>query len=325
MPRRRQLTKAPAVVPSPSTSCAHSGCVALPGHLSPPTQSCRARTHDLQDRLLVNQASNTAPMEIHVSDQGPAVLVVRNNADAPETGAVGIFQDTLPTATVSEVVQACQRMLLSARPQLPRPVPGELVREISVRLGDGPTEVRNTVMGVPPDQPFLAAEKVALALADGLRRSPRTALTSRTSIRLDSSAHLQASIRLTNVGKDLLAFPAPDAWHDGEVSFQVTALRNDVPVADLRDNHQRFLYLSRPQLVATLPASPPDRTIAIAPQRDLVRQFEAELLLSPGSYDVRLLLEAPIFDAQGTQIIRAEMYSVRVPVRVSPPAQKARP
>lgn len=255
-------------------------------------------------------------MEIHVSDQGPAVLVVRNNADAPETGAVVIFQDTLPTATVSEVVQACQRMLLSARPQLPRPVPGELVREISVRLGDGPTEVRNTVMGVPPDQPFLAAEKVALALADGLRRSPRTALTSRTSIRLDSSAHLQASIRLTNVGKDLLAFPAPDAWHDGEVSFQVTALRNDVPVADLRDNHQRFLYLSRPQLVATLPASPPDRTIAIAPQRDLVLQFEAELLLSPGSYDVRLLLEAPIFDAQGTQIIRAEMNSVRVPVRV---------
>jgi hypothetical protein len=272
-----------------------------------------------------NQASNTSPTELHVSHLSPAVLVVRSNAEAPEIGAVGLFQDTPPPSKVDELVQACQRMLLLARPQLPPPVPGESVREISVRIDDGPTEVRSTVVTVPAEQTFLAAESAAWAIAEVIRRSPKMALTSRAQLRIDGAAHLHASIRLTNVGREPIGLPHPDIWHEGAISFQITALRNDIPVADLRDEHQRFLYLSRAHLAAMLPASPPARMISLPPQRDVVLQFEAELILAPGGYDVWLLLETPLFDAQGTQTIRAEMYSARARVRVSPPVRKALP
>jgi hypothetical protein len=256
-----------------------------------------------------NQSSNTNPMELTVSHSGPATLLVRSNADNPEINPVGIFRGVPSQTEVDALVQACHRLVLAPKPHLEPPVPGELVRRLTISLDDGPTEMRNTVMSTAPDQPFLAAEAAALALLKVVRQHPQIALTAQTLLHLDGAGHLEVSIRVTNIGKEPLRIPHPDMWGDGSVSIQVTALRNDVPLADLRDKHQQFLDLSKPQIVGTLPSLASGRTIPIAPYRDVTFQFVADMVLSPGNYDVWLTLDTALLDAQGANIMQAELLS----------------
>jgi hypothetical protein len=263
-----------------------------------------------------NRASDAHPTLLTISAAEPARLLVGSNADNPGLDPVGTFQATPPTAETRALVQAARRLVHTPKPAIGPVIPGEEIRKLTIVLDSGPEETRLVTESFPPDQPFSAAEESAVALVTAMRLNPKAALSAQTTFRPDGTGHVEVTLKVANVGVDVVAIPHPDFWADGSVAIQVTARRNDVALADLRNEHQQFVDLSKAQLFGASPSPNRSRIIAIAPHRDLHFKFVADLVLPKGNYDLWLVLDTPLLDAQGSQIMQTELVSKKEQHRI---------
>lgn len=258
-----------------------------------------------------NRASDGYATILRVSQGGPAILQIGSNADEPGPNPVGIFRAASPRAEEEALVQSVRRLLFAPEGPVVPSMPGEVMRRLTVALDTGSQEVRSASESCPPTAPFLAAESAAIALATVIRKYPQAAIAAQTFFHLGGTKHWTVTLKLTNVGSEPVAIPHPDYW-EGAVSIQVTARRNDVALADLRNKHQQFIELSSRQLVATIPLPKPGPTIPIAPHRDVTFQFTVDVDLSTGRYDRWLSLATNLLDARGVEIARVELVSAKV-------------
>jgi hypothetical protein len=256
-----------------------------------------------------NHTSDAHPTILTVSQTDPVTLLVGSNADNPGQDSVGTFHATPPPAETDALIQAARWLVHTPKPIVPPAVPGGEIRKLTITLDSGPEEVRHVTEDLPPDPAFSTAEAAAIAFAKVVRQHPKIALWSQTVLRLDRPGHIEVAMKLFNVGAEPLSIPHPDFWADGSVSIQVTARRNDVPLAELRNEHQRFLDLSKAQLVGTSPLLVQAKIIPIAPRQDLTFKFAADLVLPKGNYDVWLALDTSLLDDRGSQIMRIELVS----------------
>jgi hypothetical protein len=263
-----------------------------------------------------NHASAAHPTVLTVSLTESATLLVGSNADNPGLDPVGTFRVTSPLAETDALVQAARRLVHTAKPLVGPALPDEEIRKLTIVLDSGTEEMRHVTESFPPDPAFSAAESAAIALVKVMRQHPKVALSGQSLFRLDGIGHVQVAMKLVNVGTDALSISHPDFWADGSVLIQVTARRNDVPLAKLSNEHQRFLDLSKAQLVGTIPSLVQARTIPIAPHRDVTFKFTADLVLPKGNYDVWLALDTSLLDAQGLQIMRTELVSKKEQQRI---------
>jgi hypothetical protein len=258
-----------------------------------------------------NRASDGYATILRLSQGGPAILQIGSNADEPGPNSVGIFRAVSPRSEEESLVQSVRRLLFTPQGPVVPSVPGEVMRRLTVALDTSSEELRSASESSPATAPFLAAESAAITLAKVIRKSPQTTLAVQTFFHLDGTKHWDVTLKLANAGSEPVAIPHPDYWENA-ISIQITALRNDVALADLRDKHQRFIQLSRRQLVATIPLPKPGPTIPIAPHRDVTFQFVADVILPPGRYDSWLSIDMPLLDARGAEIMQVELVSAKV-------------
>jgi hypothetical protein len=258
-----------------------------------------------------NRASDGYATKLRLSQGGPAILQIGSNANEPGPNPVGIFRAVSPREEEEALVQSVRRLLFAPKGPVVPCVPDAVLRRLTIALDTGSEEVRSASESSPATAPFLAAESTAIALAKVIHKFPQTALAAQTFFHLDGTKHWDVTLKLTNAGSEPVAIPHPNYWENA-VSIQITALRNDVALADLRDKHQRFIQLSRRQLVATIPLPKPGPTIPIAPHRDVTFQFVADVILPPGRYDSWLSIDTPLLDARGAEIMQVELVSAKV-------------
>ncbi len=180
-----------------------------------------------------NRASDAHPTLLTVSLADPARLVVGSNADNPGPEPVGTFLAMPPAAEADALMQAARRLVHSPNPAIGPAIPGEEIRKLTIALDSGPQETRLATESSPPDQPFLAAETAAIAVAKALRLHPKAALSAQMTLRLDGAGHVEVALKVVNVGLDTVTIPHPDFWADGSVSIQVVTRRNDVALSEL--------------------------------------------------------------------------------------------
>jgi len=260
-------------------------------------------------------ASDTHATILRVSDAQPAVLQIGSNADEPGFASVGLFRAVPPRAEEDALVQATRALLAAPLGPTVPALPGEAVRKLTVAMNAAPEEVRYASESNVATPPFLAAESAALALAKVIRKYPQVVLSAEPSIQLAADGRWTVTLKLKNVGVDALRIPHPDAWQNGVVSIQLTARRNDVAVAELRNEHQRFIALGPSQIVGTVPVLKAGQTVPIAPRKDVSFQFTTTLALSPGRYDAWLSADLPLLDTRGAEIMRVEAVSAKVQLR----------
>jgi hypothetical protein len=100
------------------------------------------------------------------------------------------------------------------------------------------------------------------------------------------------------------------------LAVPVVARRSDFPLAELSNEHQRFVNLSQAQITGTKPPLEPGRTIALAPTRKVTLTFATDLPLPWGSYDIWMALKTAILDPQGARLMRADLLSAKEPWQV---------
>lgn len=262
-----------------------------------------------------NNASDAHPLVLTVAAPANASLTVGSNGDTPGSAPVGIFAAGLPPASVDPLLRAATALAAPAAAIGPAN-PGELVRRLTASVEGQPPIARTATESSPADPAFEAAEREALALAALVRQHPKLALSVVASFGFGAGGSVDIAVKLTNVGVDPVCIPHPDQWTDQPVLVNVTARRNDVPLAQLRNEHQVFLELSRDRLAGVTPTQAAAPTITIAPRQDVTFKFSAILKLTAGSYDVWLACDTPLLDAKGNVVLRAELVSAKQPRQV---------
>jgi hypothetical protein len=260
-----------------------------------------------------NSVSEEYPTMVAISSSASPLLMVGSNADDPGAAPVGRFSVAPAAARTGAFMRATLRLMRSAERKAAPALPGQVVRELKVVSNSGSEQVRYGTERAAPDPEFLTAEAEAVTLARFLRQHPKTALSAQATFRPTKPDRLEFAVKLVNVGIDPLAIPHPDVWADGSTAVTVVARRNDVPLAQLSNKHQRFVNLSQAQITGTKPPLEPGRTITLAPTREVTLTFATDLPLPRGSYDILMRLETAILDPQGALLMRAELVSGKEP------------
>ena len=256
-----------------------------------------------------NNASDAYSTVLTATSPGTASLVIGSNGDTPGAAPVGTFFAKLPADALAELLRAATAPGFAAGPATESANPGEVIRRLKV-VGEGRSEVlRYATQASPPDAAFEAAERAALALAKLVRQHPKQALSAETTLRFGPKKHVGVTVTLTNVGVEALGIPHPDFWEKHSVTITLTALRSDVPLAQLGNEHQAFIELSKDQLSGATPSLSSAPAISIGSLTDLTLTFTANLSIPAGHYDFWLTLETPLLDAQGVEVVRAELVS----------------
>jgi hypothetical protein len=263
-----------------------------------------------------NEVGERSFLELKVHSSAPVTCFVGSNEDHPGPEPVGLFQSVASPAEIGTFIETVQRLNSSPRPPLRYGIPGSLIREFRISMAGGPEEIRRAVEGVEPEGAFLLAEKAAVVLARAVRKHPRVALSMEAALVLDGAGHLDVQVHLNNPGSETVRIPHPDLWSDGSVIIVVAACRNDIALADLGSEHQRFLNLSRSQLVDVRPTLRPGKFVAISPGQKLTLKFSAKLPLPQGGYDASLSLTTDLVDGSGRQMLRIESVTQKQRQRV---------
>lgn len=265
---------------------------------------------DYEITYSTNATSEGFTMSVAVSAAVAPLLTVGSNADDPGTAPVGTFSAPPAVVRTDAFVQAAWRLIQNREPSPARALPGQVVRRVMVRSGATGQQERFATETSAPDLDFAATETAAFGLARALRQHPREALSGRTTFRPRKPDLIEATVELTNVGIAPLAIPHPDAW-EGRWSFTLSARRNDLPLAELRNEHQRFVELAKGDLADTKPPLAPGAPITLSPGGRVTFTFATVLALPSGGYDVWTTVETPILDSRGTTLLRAEIVSTK--------------
>jgi hypothetical protein len=271
-----------------------------------------------------NEVSERNSVTLVVPSGQPSRLIVESNADTPGASPVGLFEAAPPSTALQVFLDAVGRLVSEPQAVLPPVPPGSKAREIRASTEGKKAVVRRAVDRGATALAFLQAERAALALAQGVRKHPKAALS--TTVRFSSSQpeYLDIQIEFRNVGSDTVRIPCFLSPNHAPLSFDLNLSRNDIPPGEFISGiHQHFHDLSSKELVGSIPdLENEDKLVAIAPGQVLTMQFRARLALPNGSYDAILTLDTSLLDEKGMSLIPIESVSETFLWRVGGPPEK---
>lgn len=188
--------------------------------------------------------------------------------------------------------------------------PGEIARRITLRVDGKPPIDRQAAEQASAPPAFAHAEGLLLDLMREGRAHPLEVLRGAVSIAPVQAAAgvdgLDVILSLDNPGARPVAIPHPQDWASMGAVLQIHALRNDVPLADLRDEHRALVELRAGQVTRT-PAPDVTGRLTLRPREFLALSFRGKLPLKPGSYDLWGALDVPILDEGGNLVVRGTL------------------
>jgi hypothetical protein len=255
-------------------------------------------------------ADEMFPLSLRVAADGAATLTVQSNRDNPGVNHAGVYRATLRPQAVEPLVAALRGSDFAALPAPAQIYPGEVVRRLSFKEPGRVEVVKYVHEGAPAPAAFLNAERFALDLIKEVRRQPVYALEIGAGgwpARLARGEQLQGEVTLANFGAQPIQIHHADAWGEGAVEFELTGLRSDVPLADLRSHHQRFERVTKGNLKAYQAANAQAPWVKLAPTERVRLGLAVALDWPPGRYDVRLTYQCSIFSQDGREQARVEL------------------
>jgi hypothetical protein len=248
------------------------------------------------------------------SADGVARVAIAANGDDPRLSTIGIFSWSPGAEPIDAVRSAVFAPAFSAPATLTGIRPGEVVRRITLRVDGNPPIERQAAEQAPAPAAFARAEGLLLELMRNGRAHPLEVLRGVLSVAPVQAAAgvdgIDVILSLDNPGARPVAIPHPQDWASMGGALQIHALRNDVPLADMRDEHRALLDLGAGQVTRTPPPDVAGR-LTLRPKEFVVLSFHGKLPLKPGSYDLWGALDVPILDEGGNLVVRGTLTTTK--------------
>lgn len=273
-----------------------------------------------------NQNDDAHPTELQVSTARGAVLRVEAGAEGSSPQPVGLFRSHPPASELTRLWDIVSTRAFQSERNASDILPGEVVRRITVRIPGQPDIERIASESAPAPREFVDAERILVRLAELARAQPQyaTALSLGTpTAALDrAAAGVSLSVDVRNAGTTPLLLPGPASWAADRVTFTLFVLRSDLPVAELRNEHQRILELGPDDVKV---AEPPGGAVRrdrfyLDPGSSLRLHLSHRIGDLPrGKYEVWTEIALPIREADGSLVLSCLMRSAHVRLSVVEP------
>jgi len=274
--------------------------------------STKGKTMNPQIRYWSNAVNNVYPLTLEISDSLVATLVVGCDSDVPGKAGVGMFTMKLEASQVEPLVNILSSPKFAAVKDPGPAFPGAEVHKLSIVTEEHGEILKYITESAPADSAFLEAEnRVRKLLPVILRHAEYAIAIHHFSIAQGKGVpdSLEIVLDIVNTGAKSINLYHPNLWGTIPNALELTALRNDVPLADLRSQHQAFFSIQQEHLLDLNPVVPDSDRVVLQAGRHLTLRYGLELYLEPGSYDVTLSLQTPIFADRGSEILACEVFS----------------
>jgi hypothetical protein len=270
-----------------------------------------------------NSNADQYPTELTVSAEKGCLLRVTGSSESGPQRAVGVFwfkPSAQQLATLRRAVSAPQ---FAAGGEVSGILPGEVVRSIVVRAAGQPDIERVASRSAAADASFAGVESLLKQLEDQAYTSPEHATALSLSLQSATwhrdAGRVAVDLEIRNTGSIALAVPGPDAWDSSGVHFTVFMLRNDLPLAERRHTHQRFLEFGREQLEFWRPTqtAAPGSPVQLEPKTSVQLRLVGEANIAESSYDVWTELSIPLFDPEAQETVPCLVRSLRVKLKTA--------
>jgi hypothetical protein len=267
-------------------------------------------------RYLSTEVDEIHPLRLEAVTGGGATLWVGSNADAPETRAVGRYAGTAPARELGALQAAVASPAFRAIAEPDGLAPGTPVRTLSMSV-DGAEEVSRSTASSEPPEAFRVAETAARALVAHLLATPVTAVSVRlvsAGVQARTPRVLDLALELVNAGSRTLTL-TPFGGAPPDTRVTVNALRDGVPPEKFTLGDQMLVDAAASHLRAAEPPLAAGKPLAIPPRGKQRLRLAVPMDPRPGTWSVRVQVEAGLGDDAGHQLERCELHSNAVPFR----------
>lgn len=234
-----------------------------------------------------------------IQPDGEARLSVGSNRPRPKA-PIGLYCGPLSAEELrdlSQLLGAPAFLQSSSQQEL---MPNETYRALQLS-GAGRELTKLIGESLPAPAAFVAVEQRLAPIMNQLRRRPQLELAldaaiESTRIRPGDSMRLDLAIR--NLSPATIAVDSPARWSQNNVQAELRALRDDIPMADLRSEHQYVVSLDADHLVTR--AHPGQ--VQLGPGQPLNASFALPVDWAPGRYRLTVELALTVQDPSGKDI-----------------------
>ena len=226
-----------------------------------------------------------------IAPDGVGKLAIGSNRDV-RTRPIGRFEARIPSRLAEQLGHLVSGAAFAQSQSQSALVPDESYRRIQVALPDGSKIDKILGEELATPRPFGEAERTLGEAIEYLIRSPVAALAMGMATlppRVRQGEDAEIELQLVNVGRLPYRITAPDRWGQEGATCELSAIRSDVPLAELGMQDQHFAQLDGGGLVA---AAPPitGPSIQLAPGAQVRLVFRQIIDWQPGAYRVEIAL-----------------------------------
>jgi hypothetical protein len=266
-----------------------------------------------------NNPDPAFPLSLSIANNGMATLTVGTNSDNPEFGSVGVFVRKLEKHEMDDLITSLQSREFIGLQNPKSTLPGTPVRRLSIKE-QGRDEVSRWISMGNPNQPvFIALEAKALVLVDLVRQYPLYSVGMKMSsmpAQIERGKPTEFTMTFVNYGHETIQFPHPEGWSRNALQLQLTGLRNDVPLEDLQEYHQKTENLFKKHILNIKGPVVTKSLITLQATNQLIFKFRINLDWPPGQYDVQLSLITPLLDQKGKKQLDCKLISKPFSVKI---------
>jgi hypothetical protein len=257
-----------------------------------------------------NSASETLPLSLRLdSDQG-ATLTVSASNEACASGKVGIFSSVCPGPLFEKLVSQLSSNAFSSVANPSSLVPGEVVRKFTLRMKASQEMTKYVGEKVPAPEAFRVAEGIVTEIEQETIRHPRNALAALSlqfSQQSDDSAGRRFFFVVQNCGSESVKVPYPLNVETDETTFELGAVRSDVPLEKLGSTSQAFWKMEQTNIVDVKAVNRESGFITLAPGDSAVFEFAAHLEGLSGLCKLEFRYTSTLFNLSNQPLTRFEI------------------
>ena len=232
-----------------------------------------------------------------ITPDGLGKLSLGSNRDHRER-SIGQFQQLIPAEMLQNLAATLNSRDFANSPSQQTLVPDESYREIKSITPDQQQTVKMIGEELPTPPIFGKAEQAIQEIINYLQKFPLLSVSMRVQPfppLVDAGKTVNIDIVLRNLGRTPYFIESPKDWGKQATHCELKAIRSDIPLADLKSQHQVFVQLDGSAFVKSEPQQT-DALFGLMPGEQIGLRFQHRIDWAPGQYDIDISLALTVFN-----------------------------
>ncbi len=258
-----------------------------------------------------------------ITPDGLGKLALGSNRDHRER-SIGQFQQIIPSEMLQNLASTVNGREFASSPTQKTLIPDESFREIKLITPDQQQTIKMIGEELSTPAVFGKAEQAIQEIIDYLQKFPLLSLSMRVlplPSLVDAGKTANVDIVLRNLGRTPYFIDSPKDWGKQATQCELKAIRTDIPMEQLKSQHQVFVQLDGSAFIKSEPQQS-DAVFGLMPGEQISLRFQHQVDWPPGQYAIDFSLALTVFNKDKKALFIGGMVSPSQALKVQIPDAK---